>query len=332
MTSLPMAPSLPVDAHGAPVLGTFAGHVGRVSWDTLAGSLAARLTRRLKLKRWHYVAIADARCVCAFAIVDLGWSATAFGYVFDRARRRLLWDRSFMGLPGISAQVAERAGVGACSTYHGAGVALRLERPDGASRWHVHAEAPGVTLAATLDAAAAPATLCAIAVPEGGVANCTHKTVCLPATGTLTVGEACCDFTEGFGLLDHTTGVLGRDTKWRWACATGPRFGLNLVEGFNGPAENAVWIDGDLLAVGPATITYDPAAPEAPWTVRTTNGDVALTFTPEGLRREDKNLLVAASHFLQPIGTFAGTIRGRNGRAVEIRDLVGVTEDHASRW
>ena len=46
----------------------------------------------------------------------------------------------------------------------------------------------------------------------------------------------------------------------------------------------------------------------AAWQLRTEDGLLDLTFRPEGLRREDKNLLVAASRYVQPIGVFSGWV------------------------
>ena len=67
--------------------------------------------------------------------------------------------------------------------------------------------------------------------------------------------------------------------------------------------------------------------------MRTDDGLLVLVFTPEGARAQDRDLLIAASHYVQPVGCFAGTVRaGPGAPAREIRDLLGVTEDHRSRW
>jgi hypothetical protein len=334
MVTLPPAPPSPVDAEGRPLFGTYTGAVGQVSWRGLAGAYArGPLYRRFHLKRWHYVGIATPRCMVAFAIIDLGYAASAFAYAFDREARRLLADRSWMGLPILAVKVASRAGGGARSRFQRGAIRLDLERPQGTAQWHARVDADGFTLDATLDATAAPPTLCAIAPLVGGVANCTHKTLSLPATGTLVVGERRFDLAGGFAALDHTAGLLARDTRWHWACGWGAGLGLNLVEGFNGAVENGLWLGPRLVPVAGAEIRRDPADPLRPWTVRTHDGLVDLTFTPEGLRREDKQLGLVSSHFVQAIGTFAGVVRGAAGEAeVVVRDLAGVTEDHAARW
>ena len=78
--------------------------------------------------------------------------------------------------------------------------------------------------------------------------------------------------------------------------------------------------------------TYDPAATLRPWSIRSANGALDLAFTPAGERREDKNLFVAKSWYVQPIGTFSGAIRLPDRPPIDVRDLVGVTEDHIAKW
>jgi len=58
---------------------------------------------------------------------------------------------------------------------------------------------------------------------------------------------------------------------------------------------------------------------------------VDLTFHPEGERRQDKDLIVAASRYVQPIGVFRGTLRCCDAE-IAVDDLPGVTEDHRARW
>jgi len=318
------APASPVDGGGAIAFGVYAGHTGPIDW----GPVARRTGRRgaLRWKRWHYVCIAGAAFVAGLAIGDVGWAGTGFAYLFDRRERRLLADFSHLGLPGRSARVADRAGQGALSTFASRGASLRLERSQEAS-WRVAVRGHRFLLTAILEETPASGTLCAIAPIEGGVANCTHKTSCLRARGLAHVGEATFDLGDCHATLDHTSGLLARNTRWHWASASGERIGLNLVEGFNGPIENAVWVDGRIESVGAASFEMDPAHPLDPWHIRTVDGAVELTFTPEGQRAEDKNLLFAMSRYVQPIGTFEGRASG-----VVVKDLIGVTEQHRARW
>jgi hypothetical protein len=328
--ALPPAPRLP-HAHGRPAFGAYQGHVERVTWDGLAPPHArGRLWRALHAKRWHYASIVGPRVIVAVAVVDTGYAANAFAYLFDRERHSLRAELSVMGLPVLSANVSERPGPGALTAFAVRGTFVRLERRRDV--WDVVVRgARGFEVDATLDALAGPPTLCAIAEIPGGVANCTHKSVGLPARGHAIAGGVTYELDGHSGALDHTSGLLARETSWRWASASRADLGLNLVMGFNGPVENAVWHEGRLYPVGAAEIVYDAASPLGAWRVRTEDGAVDLTFRPEGERRQDRDLIVAASRYVQPFGVFSGVIRV-GGRQVAVADLPGVTEDHHARW
>jgi Protein of unknown function (DUF2804) len=318
--SLPAAPRSPVVA-GRPAFGTYEGMCDDVTWGDLR-DVPGPLWRLLHHKSWHYVSIAGPRIVFAMAIVNLGWVGSAFAYVFDRQDRQMRANLSWTGLPPL---VADRAGDGAVSTITGGGAHLRLERPVGASAWRVHARWRSLAVDATL-VGGAP-SLCAIAEIQGGIAVCTHKTACLAASGSLSAGGVSYTLDAHTGLIDHTSGYLARDTRWKWVSASSPELALNLTEGYTNGVENAVWHGGALHKVAAAEILYDLASPRSPWRIRTTCGAVDLTFAPEGERAENKNLLVAASRYVQPFGTFRGRVLGD-----DVDGLCGVTEDHAARW
>ncbi len=327
---LPPAPPTPVDAAGRPTFGAFVGECRDVSWARLDGAFArGPLWRIFHAKRWHYASIAGPRLVAALAVVDVGYAANAFLYLFDRESRTLVADLSFLGVPWLMARVSDRAVEGARTSWSGGGARILLER--GADFWRVWARAPGgIELDATLDDGPMP-TLCAVAQIERGVANCTHKVVCLPVRGSARAGLRRWDLDGHTGAIDHTYGLLARDTTWRWASAARADLGLNISQGFNGSVENAVWHDGRVHPVGPAEIVYDASSPRGAWRVRSHDGAVDLTFRPEGERRQEKDLFIAKSSYRQPIGTFSGTLRLPAG-TIEVADLVGVTEDHAARW
>jgi hypothetical protein len=323
-------PSSVVDDAGRVQFGNYVGQLERVDWEP-ALKQTSRLWRLLHRKTWQWVGISGPRCVLAVAIIDAGVVANAFAYVFDREEKRLLRDLSFLGVPRLQVRVADHVGEGASSWFRSVRTCFRL-RHEGTA-WSIEADAPGgFHVRANVDASAPARTLCAIApILGGGVANCTHKTMCLPATGTVEVGGRRFDLEGHTAAFDHTSGILARDTRWRWACASGPRIGFNLVEGFNGAVENAVWLDGRILPVGEAMIDYDPTRPRNEWRVRTACGRVDLVFTPEGGRQQNLDVGVMASLYQQPIGVFRGTVQAPDGSAIPV-EQVGVTEAHQARW
>lgn len=313
-----------VDAHGQPVLGRYVGVAERFNWEQLAAPHArSRWWRQFHHKRWHYVVLACGEVFAAVAIVDLGWTSTAFAYAFDRRARRMLASVSRDGLPGIGAQV------GSCAA--------------GESRFAV----PGLRIAlagggVTLDCAAlridarfgagAPMLLAA-GVVAGGAVHATQKSGGMPLAGSLEVNGRRLALDDGVASIDYSNGLLARATAWRWASAHSRRLGFNLQQGYFGSQENALWLDGQLIALEAAQFSFDPASPLSPWQVRTADGLLDLQFTPEGMRAQRRNLLLAASRYVQPIGTFGGTVRASlDSPPIPVVKLLGVTEDHFSRW
>lgn len=60
-----------------------------------------------------------------------------------------------------------------------------------------------------------------------------------------------------------------------------------------------------------------------------------LTFTPWGARAAREDFKVVVSDFIQPFGTFSGTLRFRDGDTtvqVELDEGFGVVENHYAKW
>ena len=329
----PAPPSVVLD--GSPATGRYAGNPAEIVWSGLQGAFhRSTLWKRFHHKRWHYIAMATEQCFVGVAIVDLGWTNTAFVYVFDRQQKKLLVDFSQDGLPGLTAQVSDRPTQGAVTWFRHIGSSMRYEHLQG-SRYRLQVRiAKDLEIDAELDTAQAAPFLCAIGpIGQGGCAHSTVKSSALSLSGRAKVGEKVFDLAGGVASFDYSNGLLARDTQWRWASAHSPSVGFNLQQGYFGKHENALWLDGALTPLGHAHFDFDPKAPLAPWDIHTDDGLLVLRFQPEGARQQSKNLLVAASYYIQPIGTFSGTVKASpHAPARQVHALVGVTEDHQSRW
>ena len=327
--TLPPAPQDIADARGVPVLGRFAGKASRFSHAALAAPHArSALWRRFHHKRWHYVAMAAGDMFCAVAIVDLGWTSTAFAYAFDRRQRRIAASFSQDGIPGLSASLAGHADGASTFSFLSRRIAIA---PDGQGGHTLALRCGEFDIDARFGGSAP--MLLAVGAVEGGAIHATQKSAGMALSGELRIGARRDSLDGGVASVDYSNGMLARDTAWRWACAHDLQLGFNLQAGYFGGNENALWLDGQPIALGAATFEFDSADPMAPWRIHTDDGLLDLQFTPEGMRREDKNLLVAASRYVQPIGTFSGWVKPcPTGQAVVIKTLIGVTEDHHSRW
>lgn len=320
---------------GSPATGLYAGSPQQIDWSGLQGAFQrSALWRRFHHKRWQYVALATDRCFVGLAIVDLGWTNTAFAYVFDRQQRTLLIDFSQDGLPGLTAKVGDCPAQGALSWFSHIGSHMRYEHLGG-SRYRLQVDIrKGLQIDAAIDSAHAAPFACAIGpITGGGCAHATVKSSALSVTGSVKVGANAFDLAGGVASFDYSNGLLARDTQWAWASAHSPNVGFNLQQGYFGNHENVLWLDGVPIALGKAHFGFDPQAPLQPWTIRTDDGLLDLKFQSEGARHQSKNLLVAASYYIQPIGTFSGTVRAApDAPERTVQALVGVTEDHRSRW
>ncbi len=327
--TLPAAPRHVVDADGQVALGRFGGIAESIDWRRLAPPLGrSAWWRRFHHKRWHYVSFACDEVFCAVAIVDLGWASTAFAYVFDRRERQLVASYAQDGVPGWSAQLAEHGGGDSSFRWLSNRIAL-AGGPQGARALRLRC---GDLHIDASFAGPAPSLL-AVGTVAGGSVHATQKSPGMPLAGAVRVGARRYALDGGVASVDYSNGLLARETGWRWACGHSLTLGFNLQAGYFGGNENVLWLDGNIIPLGAAEFDFDQADPMGPWHVHTDDGLLDLQFTPEGLRRDDKDLLIARSRYVQPIGTFSGLVRPAPGApAIAVHALAGVTEDHQSRW
>ncbi|HYG66248.1 MAG TPA: DUF2804 family protein, partial [Anaeromyxobacteraceae bacterium] len=191
-------------------------------------------------------------------------------------------------------------------------------------------------LDALLARSGAPAPFTLVApVPDGGV-RATLKAAPLPVTGLLRARGRVFPLDGAFGGVDHTAGVLARETAWRWAFGLGRAGGspvaFNLCEGFPGipagdPGENALFAAPVPERLPSVTFAFDRERPLAPWRVTSADGAVALDFRPRAVHREDREVAIVRTRFAQVAGEFTGTVGG-----VAVAELPGVVEDHWALW
>jgi hypothetical protein len=125
------------------------------------------------------------------------------------------------------------------------------------------------------------------------------------------------------GLIDDSAGYHARATRWFWSagvgvCEAGAQVAWNLVTGVHDDpraSECTVWVDGEPHHVAPLPFAGLDAV-----------GD--LRFSAEATRARRENLLLMRSEYVQPFGTFSGSlpVAGR------LREGYGVMEFHDVRW
>ena len=328
MSALLTAPGSLVDSEGRiQPYGRYRGRIADVStarWDC-----GRRWPRRTQRKAWIYASAFHEDFMVGYAVADAGYLGTGFVYAYDRARR--LRVEESMEIPFAFAEGFQPSLRGAWSFGLGG------------RRWRVDPMGDGIRVRYE-----GRRLSCDLRVPsvEGGMTtiapslhrpfNHTYKHLGLPAELSLRIDDSRFERSLPHGAgVDFTLGYPPRDTRWNWASLQGTAddgrpFGLNLVAWFNDELENALWLGDALIPLGSAVFSVGRPADKSPWTIRVPELDLTLVFTPEGSRKDRKDLGLLKHDFVQPFGRFEGSFRSE-GRTVRVTGY-GVVEEHTSHW
>lgn len=331
--SLPAPPSTVLDDRGEGRFGRYEGPLGRV--DLAAAEKRLGLGAGIfKKKKWFYTALASPDLYVGCAIVDAGYAANAFAFAAS-PKSGILDATSHLGVVRLGCHVSDVAEDGALAWFRAPGASFRLSREGTA--YDLVVDTAKLSVRARLETEGAAPPITAICRPTGGDVNVTMKRVLLPASGYVTVKGTPRPLEGAMGGLDYTHGFLPRITRWRWAyfmgkSESGEPVAMNLVEGFNGEPECAVWVGDKLFPVGEGRFTFDAKQPLEPWQVATACGSVDVRFSPVGMHAEKRDLRIIRSEFVQPVGTFHGTLRLPGRLPIELVGVPGVVEDQSVRW
>lgn len=338
-----------VDATGRVRFGVFDGPLRRIGLEharlTLAGRQMPLLWSRLRLKRWQHIGLVLPDLFCGLAVVDAGHIRTSWCHVVDRIDGGHFEHRR-LG-PLLDVAVADTLWDDACharSKGYAIEIANRLEHGEHRISVEIAADKGRAAVRAQLTCRHDLARIqpLVVSLPVGdNRALYSHK-VALPVEGTVQVGDKrfTADPDQAFAIWDVHQAHYPRHTFWRWATcagrdAQGRALALNLTRNVNVDDarynENALWIDGRIHHLGPATFELNPDRPLLPWRVATLDGAVELRFEPQGERFDDTRLGVVQSVFHQPYGTFHGQVRLGEAQ-IPIDGLFGVCEDHRAVW
>lgn len=294
----------------------------------------------LRAKRWSYAVVASPLAFCGVVLVDVTYVAQASIWVIDRGRGEVR-SRTWMTLPRVGVRVPERpiredavfrsVGAGAAIRHHGAACPREVRAEARVDGRRIEAFASVQT-----DAVRVEPIQYAERTPVGW--QFTQKAVGVPVEGFVRIGSRTLSLAGGILLADYSSGLMPRRVAWWWAAGAGRSMdggfvAFNLVSGFNDAqgGENTVWVDGRPAPVGRVEFDADERDRARPWRIRSRDGGVDLTFGVERIRTETTDLGIARSRYVQPVGTFTGSVR-HGGSVVEIAEALGATERHEALW
>jgi hypothetical protein len=300
--------------------------------------------KRFREKRWCYMGIFNPDIIFGCAVVHLGYMASAFAFAFDRQTQQMI-SHTLVSPPMGQVRYDRNPEIGICSyqSIRGHLTITNKKNPD-PSTIQTSFYLPGKSLKADID----------VFEPDNGIRPMnflmpmdgdkpafTSKTAGLKARGNIKMNKKTFDLSPDntFAVFDWTNGFYPRQTFWNWACGAGfaddgTQIGFNFSSGVyeNGLLENTVWINGIPLKQGKVTFSYDPKKPDQPWQLKSHDDLINLKFNPEGIRKANDNFGILKSKFIQPCGSFEGSIITSDNLCIHISSVGGVVEEHFAKW
>ncbi len=316
-----------------PLVGSYEGPLPPVELGRLGKSLPFRIAHE---KAWYYVALASPEVFVGVGILRFGYVASCFAFLFQRGPEagpsgHFLADHSLLA-PPFAAKYAGDDGI----QLQFLGDIARFQRAPGAQAFDLEVVLGDFKVQARISGSLEPSPICAIAALGPSLAHATEKRALLNVSGSAEIAGRRFSLDDAFGGFDRSHGYLPRHTVWRWAFAmgrttTGERIAFNLVDGFVGEAECALWIDNKLHPVGEAKFLFDPDRPLRTWNIKSNCGALDLTFEPGDVHSEHQDLGFVKTRFIQPVGAFSGTVR-IGDQTFTLSRVLGVVEDQDALW
>lgn len=302
-----------------------------------------RFLQKLRLKRWDYYGITTPSHYYSFTISDIGYLGMVFAYVIDFATGQ--YHEQTLALPLARGVVLPRNSTAGESVFDNGKVSLRFAIEGDQRRLSIRWPGFGASDLAGDVSLHLPAEheSMVIVIPIAGKRFYYNRKVnCLPARGWVQykgtrteLDPAAC-----LGNLDWGRGVWAYNSFWVWASASGfladgRTVGLNMGYGFgdtSAATENALILSGKVHKLTQIDFRYNRLDFKAPWTMRSPDGRLDLTFTPFFERVAKTDLKVLSSEVHQMFGRYHGTVYADGGEPVQIDNLVGWAEEHRARW
>ena len=294
-------------------------------------------------KRWNFWGITNDTCCFSVLLADTDYIGLAKAYFLEYETKRFIEQTVTVPL-GRGCDLPETANRDVVFGSKAMSAAFLDE--EGATRVRVQSPAfGGTTLSAELliERPKGHETINVVIPWSANVFNHNSKQICLPASGTVSLGDQAFSFEPGkaFGCLDFSRGIWPYRTFWNWACFSGIQdgrsIGINLGGSWTdgtGMTENGICVDGRVSKIGEdLRFSYDPSDQMKPWAITApVSGRIDLRLVPFFERVAITNRLVIRSEFRQVFGRFSGIVVPDDGQAIEVTDMIGWVEQHRARW
>ena len=331
-----------IKPNGQPTFGYFPQTPSVINWDdfiyrTPMGGTQNRIRNYLDRKQFQYIGVVSDELLVGCALADFSFLGVAFVYTYEPATQNL--EEFSIKVPLAQGFELTNRPLDGTSTVNAKGSKIRIDAQPEPRSVSLDIElSSGLKVDAKFSLARPFETQPMAVLTQTGKTGWTftEKIAGVTAEGSVSGSFGTLDLATigACAHYDYSIGYMRRETFWNWACFSGRAddhvVGLNLSCGVNETrfSENCIWIDGQMIPVGPTHFDYNRAAPaQDQWSVATADGQVELTFEPEGAHEEHLNVGLIASNFVQVFGKFSGVFRPQGGSPIEIKNLYGFCED-----
>ena len=279
--------------------------------------------RRKERKTWIFFGVYSEDLYTGIAIVDAGFLATAFTYIFIPSQNIFIEDKITLPLgfannfnPGLYDEWS-------LGKYSIKSIGQKMQMSfKGKFDLEIIADnnEKGMSVVAPI---------------PGRPFNFTYKNLDIPVTVNAKVSGKEFSLKGNFGAIDFTKGYPARITNWNWTSfigktESGKSISANIVDKFNDNMENILWLEGEKTVLSAAEYTIGKNPSKDHWQVLTKDKILQMDFKPLGARSENLNAGVMKSIFIQPFGVFEGKVT-LNGITENFK-AYGVMEDHQAIW
>ena len=335
---LSKAPPQLIQANGQPAFGLFDASVADFNLQdfvylNLMDNKAGAFARYFNYKQFQFICVTGSDWLLAVAIADIRYANSGFAYLYRFDTKQAI--SKGLLLPGaLGCKMSDSPSAGEAKQDFGA---YKVAIKTSATNWQLNIDTKELKANLTIEKASQmPLALCAPTGYNGW--TYTEKSNALAVSGTLELQGKNQDLTQALAGYDFSAGFMRRQTSWRWASISsfieGKAFGLNMAAGVNetGLCENALWFNGQIQHLSPASFGFDRKDDKKPWQVSSLCGEVQLEFQPLYCRQEKVNIGLLASNFRQYVGLYSGLVVLHNGTKLQLSAVKGLAEDHYARW
>ena len=164
----------------------------------------------------------------------------------------------------------------------------------------------------------------------------------LKSSGYVTLGDEIFDFNDAYGVLDWGRGAWTYHNVWYWSSLSGlqdgHKIGFNLGYGFGDTSkasENMLFYDDQTFKLSDVEFLIPKKDDQldylSPWTFKSKDGAINLTFEPILDRNSRTNILILMSDQHQVFGKFSGTFNV-DKKTIKIKNMIGFAERVENKW